>query len=157
MGRKASVRQKNGYWFSEAGGVGRYFGRVAQVSYSEAMARLWAALAGGGDRGGLAGNDGDYGTIVQPSANEPFSPVGSHTAPEFVRSQSGASTLYTHPPKPIHDDAGVHRRRVDGAVPGVAGAASLRPDQQERRRHLRRLRGLEGHLDCRMAPGDVPG
>ena len=51
MGRKATVRRKNGHWFSEAGGVGRYFGRVDQVSYSEAMARLWAALAGdGGDR-----------------------------------------------------------------------------------------------------------
>ena len=51
MARKAGVRNKNGHWFSEAGGVGRYFGRVDVVSYSEAMARLWAALAGdGGDR-----------------------------------------------------------------------------------------------------------
>jgi hypothetical protein len=58
MGRQASVRQKNGYWFSEAGGVGRYFGRVDVVSRAEAMARLWAALAGGyggGDRVGGVG------------------------------------------------------------------------------------------------------
>ena len=51
MGRKPGVRNKNGYWFSEAGDIGRYFGRVDVVSYSEAMARLWAALAcEGGDR-----------------------------------------------------------------------------------------------------------
>lgn len=51
MSRKPGVRNKNGYWFSEAGDIGRYFGRVDVVSYSEAMARLWAALASeGGDR-----------------------------------------------------------------------------------------------------------
>ena len=51
MWRKPGVRSKNGYWFSEAGDVGSYFGRVDVVSYSEAMARLWAALASeGGDR-----------------------------------------------------------------------------------------------------------
>ena len=32
MGRKATVRVKNGYWFSEAGGIGRYFGRIDVVS-----------------------------------------------------------------------------------------------------------------------------
>lgn len=46
MGRKATVRVKNGHWFSEAGGIGRYFGRVDGVSYSEAMARLWTAFLG---------------------------------------------------------------------------------------------------------------
>jgi hypothetical protein len=39
------VRAKNGYWYSEAGGVSRYFGRVVAISHSEAMSRLWAALA----------------------------------------------------------------------------------------------------------------
>ena len=70
VARRLSVR-RTAIGSSEAGGVGRYFGRVDQVSYSEAMARLWAALGGGGDRGVLVGNDGDDGTIVQPSANEP--------------------------------------------------------------------------------------
>ena len=157
MGRKASVRQKNGYWFSEAGGVGRYFGRVAQVSYSEAMARLWAALAGCGDRGGFAGNDGDDGTIVQPSANEPFSPVGSHTAPEFVRSQSGAAPS-TPTPQNLSTTMqestvaelmerfltwlGRHRSdRTSRSGGGISDAYG----------------GLRATFDCRMAPGDVPG
>ena len=45
MARKPSVRAKNGYWHSEAGGVGRYFERVDTVSHAEAMRRLWKALA----------------------------------------------------------------------------------------------------------------
>ncbi len=45
MARKPSVRAKNGYWYSEAGGVHRYFGRVDVISHPEAMRRLWAALA----------------------------------------------------------------------------------------------------------------
>jgi hypothetical protein len=51
MARKPSVRVVNGYWFSEAGGKGRYYGKVAETSRAEAMARLWATLAGsdGGD------------------------------------------------------------------------------------------------------------
>ncbi len=45
MAKKPSVRQVNGYWYSEAGGVGRYFGRCDGTSHAEAMARLWATLA----------------------------------------------------------------------------------------------------------------
>ena len=45
MARNPSVRVKNGRWYSEAGGVGRYLGRVDAVSKTEATARLWAALA----------------------------------------------------------------------------------------------------------------
>ena len=44
MSRRPSVRAKNGYWYSEAGGVGRYFGRVDVISHAEAMSRLWGAL-----------------------------------------------------------------------------------------------------------------
>jgi hypothetical protein len=41
MARRPGVRAKNGYWYSEAGGVGRYFGRVDVISHAEAMSRLW--------------------------------------------------------------------------------------------------------------------
>jgi integrase len=44
MSRPAKLRNKNGYWYSEAGGVGRYFGRVGEVSHREALGRLRAAL-----------------------------------------------------------------------------------------------------------------
>lgn len=44
MGRKASIRSKNGYWYSEAGGVGRYFGKVDEVTHEQAMALMGAAL-----------------------------------------------------------------------------------------------------------------
>src|SRR6516225_8632966 len=45
MARKPGVRAKNGYWYSEAGGIGRYLGRIDDISHAEAMSRLWAALA----------------------------------------------------------------------------------------------------------------
>lgn len=45
MGRQPTLRRKGQYWFSEAGGVPRYFGRVDRVTRTEAMAKLWAALA----------------------------------------------------------------------------------------------------------------
>jgi integrase len=40
MGRQASVRIKNGRWYSEAGGVGRYFGRIDEISREKAQAML---------------------------------------------------------------------------------------------------------------------
>jgi len=46
-GRVPSVRVKNGHWYSEAGSVGRYFGRVDTITKTEAMAMLWRALADG--------------------------------------------------------------------------------------------------------------
>lgn len=48
--RKPSVRNKNGHWFSDAGGKGRYFGKITEVTKAKATSLLWAALAGG-DRG----------------------------------------------------------------------------------------------------------
>lgn len=62
MARTPGVRAKNGYWYSEAGGVSRYFGRVDGVSRSEAMARLWRALAGG--EGVPVGADAEGGDMV---------------------------------------------------------------------------------------------
>jgi len=46
MGRRPTLRNKRGYWFSESGGTPRYFGRCDEVTRTEAMARLWTALAG---------------------------------------------------------------------------------------------------------------
>lgn len=45
MARKPGVRAKNGYWYSEAGGICRYFGRIDAISHAEAMSRLWGALS----------------------------------------------------------------------------------------------------------------
>ena len=57
MARKPGVCVKNGYWYSEAGGRSRYFGRVDTVSRTQAMALLWRALAEGvGSQ--LGGDDG---------------------------------------------------------------------------------------------------
>lgn len=44
MGRQAKLGQKNGYWYSEAGGVPRYFGKVGVVSHGDAMKKLHLAL-----------------------------------------------------------------------------------------------------------------
>jgi hypothetical protein len=46
MARKPSIRAKNGYWFSEAGGVGRYFGRADVVRRAEATASFGQFLQG---------------------------------------------------------------------------------------------------------------
>ena len=47
MARQASVRPKNGYWYSEAGGIPRYFGDTESVTKTQATAALWRALAEG--------------------------------------------------------------------------------------------------------------
>jgi integrase len=44
MGRSAKLRQKKGRWYSEAGGKGRYYGRVGVVPHAEALRRLRAVL-----------------------------------------------------------------------------------------------------------------
>lgn len=48
MARQASVRNRSGYWISEAGGVLRTFGRVDVVSRDDAQRRLVASLVGVG-------------------------------------------------------------------------------------------------------------
>lgn len=45
MARKPNVRNKSGYWYSEAGGKARRFGRCDEVSRAEALSRLWQAIA----------------------------------------------------------------------------------------------------------------
>ena len=45
MARKPSVRQKNGYWWSEARGINRYFGKCSELTHAQATAELWKALA----------------------------------------------------------------------------------------------------------------
>lgn len=45
MGRQAKLRQKGGYWASDAGGKTTYFGRVTEVSHAAAMCKLHEHLA----------------------------------------------------------------------------------------------------------------
>jgi integrase len=149
MARKPSVRNKNGHWFSEAGGVGRYLGRCDNVSHAEAMARLWAALADNGDRG-VGGGDGENdGGIVRPSANERTNP-SRHSAAlrapsSFVRSPAQAPSNPT--PQPLSTTA------PDSTVTELmerflAWLGRHRSDrtQQERGRHLRRFCDAYGGL-----------
>ncbi len=91
MGRKASVRQKNGHWFSEAGGVGRYFGRVDAVSYSEAMAKLWSAIADDGVDRVLEVGDGN-GVSANERSTARTVHCGRHTPSLGVRSLVRSST-----------------------------------------------------------------
>lgn len=46
MPRKPNVREKNRHWFGEAGGVGRYLGRVDAMSKKDAQALLGLAVKG---------------------------------------------------------------------------------------------------------------
>ena len=95
MARRPSVRIKNGHWFSEAGGVGRYFGRCDAVTHAEAMARLWAALAGndaGGDRvmGVAVGEDANA-CVDRTNESSPH----RRSAKGFVRSNEPSPTQGT--------------------------------------------------------------
>jgi hypothetical protein len=45
MGRQAKLRQKGGYWASDAGGKTTYFGKVTEVSHAAAMCKLHEHLA----------------------------------------------------------------------------------------------------------------
>jgi integrase len=44
MARQAKLREKAGYWYSDAGGKARYFGKVGAVPRDEALRRFHAAL-----------------------------------------------------------------------------------------------------------------
>ena len=115
MSRKPGVRNKNGYWFSEAGDIGRYFGRVDVVSYSEAMARLWAALASeGGDRvlgfgvgGAVYANQRPNGQTPQVGRRSPAlgvsSLVRSPTTPDATASTLNPPPLSTNTVAELRD------------------------------------------------------
>jgi len=95
MARRPGVRAKNGYWYSEAGGVGRYFGRVDVISHAEAMSRLWEALAldASVDRvfGGGRGDDA-------PGELTPSRRPTPRSASSFVRSQVYSVQVQPHTP-----------------------------------------------------------
>jgi integrase len=59
MGRRASVRNKNGYWFSNAQKLNRYFGRCDEISESMAMSLLFKAIAEAEGRDKKEGGEGD--------------------------------------------------------------------------------------------------
>ena len=56
MGRRAKLRQKDGYWASDAGGKTPRFGRVSEVTRPEALRRLHEHLAKGAPRDDDSGN-----------------------------------------------------------------------------------------------------
>ncbi len=45
MPRTAKLGQKRGYWYSQAGGRARYFGRVGEIPYADALQRFREAVA----------------------------------------------------------------------------------------------------------------
>jgi integrase len=91
MARKPGVRAKNGYWYSEAGGVSRYFGRVDIISHAEAMSRMWAELAGNASVDRFWGSE--QGEATSERTPRRGSSQKSAFAKSFVRSQ-------THSPPP---------------------------------------------------------
>ena len=150
MGRQASIRQKNGYWFSEAGGVGRYFGRVDMVSRAEAMARLWAALA---DSGGARG----VGFVVADGENdlrtsEPTPPVGCKQTK--VKKSSFARRMTKATPSP-HTQTLSTITVHELAERFLAWVLAHRGEKayKERSRHLRRFMERYGDLKAAAVTG----
>ena len=139
MARKPSVRIKNGYWFSEAGGGGRYLGRCDSVSHAEAMARLWSALAGGWDRVGVLDNEGDDGAIARPSANERTITSRCSAAPparsSFVRSPAQAPSNTTPHNLSTTTQESTVTELMERFLTWLGRHRSDRT-QEERRRHL---------------------
>jgi integrase len=75
MGRQAKLGRKAGYWYSEAGGKARRFGRIGIVSYREALARFRAALAETPDAGA---SDGPGVLTMATLAERYLAWVGTH-------------------------------------------------------------------------------
>jgi hypothetical protein len=142
MPRKPSVRNKNGHWFSEAGGVGQYLGRCDSVTHAEAMARLWAALAGDGDRVGVDRHGESDRPIVRPSANErtksPRRSAPPRTRSSFVRTPAQGPSYPTSPPLPTTIQEPTVSELMERFLEWLGRHRSDRT-QQERRRRLRRF------------------
>jgi integrase len=142
MPRKPSGRNKNGHWFSEAGGVGRCLGRCDSVSHAEAMARLWAALAGNVDSGWGGGDGESGGAIVHPPANErtsiPRRSAAPRTRSSLVRNAAHAPSA----PSPKNLSPTTQEPTVTELMErflGWLGRNRSDRTQEERRRHLRRF------------------
>jgi len=178
MARQASVRAKNGHWYSEAGGVGRYFGRVDRVSRAEAMARMWAALAdagGGGDSSGRGFTPAPSANGSASSANEltnsgSASASASRRANELTNSGSGsASLLVSSLVRNAHanDAEGVGSKthsqlstltvaELRDRFLGWLRCHRSRRTHGEREKHLRRFAKVHGERDAgAIAAGDL--
>jgi integrase len=159
MSRKPSVRAKNGHWFSEAGGIGRYFGRVDVVSRAEAMARLWTALAGvvtSGDRVrevGLVAGAANVCVPESPSAKEltprrrPGREIVLSFAPQTVPKATGTHS----PPPPLSTITVVELR--DRYLDWLRRHRSPAL-HREAKRHLQRWCVAYGALDASAITGD---
>jgi integrase len=153
MPREPRVRNKNGHWFSESGGVGRYFGRCDSVTQTQAMARLYAALAedgGGGDKSVEIGQD-DNAHACDLRTNEQTRPAGRRRHAPGVRSfvrnpmTTNAAASSPHPTPPTLSTINVHEL----ADLFLAWVRTHRGETayKNRQRHLRRFRKVYGEME----------
>lgn len=122
--RPARLRRKNGHWFSEAGGRGRYYGRADAVPRAEAMRQLHEALAC--PRGDVRG-EADSG----PGPAPPPRPAAAG-APRTGPSVSGLVDRYlawlaAHRATPSQKGQRLHLRRFVARL-GDRPARSIGPD-----------------------------
>ena len=90
MARPATIRNKNGRWFSEAGGSGRYYGACEEVPHAEAMRRLWEYLAA--SRGDV--QTARSGAVEAPTASPAPSPSPALAGPPLVLTVSELRDRY---------------------------------------------------------------
>jgi integrase len=64
MGRQAKLRQKDGHWATDAGGKTTRFGKVSEITRSEALRRFHAHLANGTAQDDASGNEAPESTIT---------------------------------------------------------------------------------------------
>jgi integrase len=151
MGRQASVRAKNGYWFSEAGGVGRYFGKCSKISHATAMSLMRSALAES------HGGDSQVGAGVRRKAvaNERSARQGATPLPRSVdRSQCEGEQRRPDAPSPTPpiqstlsvDDLAIYFLDWVLAHPGVKA-------HKERSRHIQRFRESFGEIPAHAIGG----
>jgi integrase len=156
MARKPGVRVVNGHWYSQAGGVGRYFGKVDQVSHAEAMSRLFKALADGdrrflptqsedsrGEREvGIEASgirEGKGTKLPSPSPRVSFPSLPNIPKAKSVPSRSPSPLLSTQEPSPsptVNALADAFLAWIERHRPAKA--------HRERSRHLLRFRESQG-------------
>lgn len=82
MGRQAKLWRKGGYWYSEAGGRAKRFGRVGEVAREDALRRFRERLASDIDR------------TIEPWARRSHGDGGRRTVPRLAPRQSEQTNSY---------------------------------------------------------------
>ena len=154
-GRRPGVRAKNGYWYSEAGGKGRYFGRCDDVSRAEAMSRLWRSLAEGESVDGRVGIERGSGGVDGSQAELRASEVWVDTQDRMTSSstlvRSHGANAGLRPPTPVPSTPTVDAL-ADRYLDWVRCHRSPRL-LDESRRHLRRFRKQFGLMNVLATNG----